>query len=189
VVEEGVARMSVADGQTEQMAWVVLRAANRTQAKGCTIRLIFPREAEVADESGVELTEARLLSVERYLQDRGYIEPANLGLTWGSYTITPAGFSWLEGSMPKPSPTDPVGELAKRPGEEKALESAFRAELEEESRRREEVERELDEMCQERPGALETVAREPERAEPRSARSSFKTASERVPWWRRVFGG
>jgi hypothetical protein len=51
------------------------------------------------------------------------------------------------------------------------------------------VERELDEMCQELPGALETAAREPERAEPHSARSSFKTASERVPWWRRVFGG
>ena len=175
--------------KTAVLALVVLRTANRTQAKGSTVRLVVPRAPEVAHEVGMELSEAQILEVEEYLKERGYVEPANLGLTWGSYTITPAGFSWLEGSMPKPSPTDPVGELAKRPGEEKALESAFRAELEEESRRREEVERELDEMCQERPGALETVAREPERAEPRSARSSFKTASERVPWWRRVFGG
>jgi hypothetical protein len=126
--------MSVADGQTEQMAWVVLRAANRTQAKGCTIRLIFPREAEVADESGVELTEARLLSVERYLQDRGYIEPANIGLTWGSYTITPAGLRWLEEappSEPQEPPTEPPESGVEEPRRESPETSVERPEGEE----------------------------------------------------------
>ena len=83
-------------GQTEQLAWVILRAANRTQARGSTVRLIVPRAPEVAEELGMELTEARVLSVEEYLQERGYVETANIGLTWGTYTITPAGLRWLE---------------------------------------------------------------------------------------------
>jgi hypothetical protein len=97
--------------QTEQLAWVVLRAANRTQARGSSVRLIFPREAEVADASGMELTEARLLSVERYLQDRGYVEPANIGLRWGTYTITPAGLRWLEEAPPLESSEPPTEAL------------------------------------------------------------------------------
>ena len=44
--------MTVAD-ETEKLAWVVLLAANRTQAKGSTVRLIVPRAPEVAEELGV----------------------------------------------------------------------------------------------------------------------------------------
>jgi hypothetical protein len=86
-----------------------LRAANRTQARGSTVRLIVPRAQEVAEELGMmELTEARLLSVEEYLQLHGYVEPANIGLTWGTYTITPAGLRWLEEapSEPQEPPTE-----------------------------------------------------------------------------------
>jgi DNA-binding PadR family transcriptional regulator len=45
---------------------------------------------------GVELPEARLLEVERYLQDHGYIDPVDIGLTRSSYTITPAGLEFLD---------------------------------------------------------------------------------------------
>jgi len=44
VVEEGVREMTVTENQTAQLAREVLRAANRTQAKGSKVRLIFPRE-------------------------------------------------------------------------------------------------------------------------------------------------
>jgi hypothetical protein len=38
------------------------------------------------------------------------------------------------------------------------------------------------------PGATETVEEEPERAEPRSAAGGVQETTERVSWWRRVFG-
>jgi hypothetical protein len=99
---------------TESLARVVLRAANRTQAKGSSVRLAVPRAPEVAHEVSVELTEAQLLAVEEYLHHHGYVERVDMGLSWGTYTITPAGFEWLEGGMPEEPPSssakDPVRE-------------------------------------------------------------------------------
>jgi hypothetical protein len=156
--------VSVLD-HTEQLAWEVLRAVNRTQAKGSTVRLIVPRAPEVAEELGRDLTDAQFSMVEEYLLDHGYVTPAGLDLTWSTYTVTPAGLRWLEASQPEPSPTeDRLRELAAKPGAETAFESAIRAELEEEHRRMAEFERELDE-----------VHRGPADAE--------------RPWWRRMFGG
>jgi hypothetical protein len=100
-VEEDV-RGASSVNDTEQLAWVVLLAANRTQARGSTDRLIFPRAPEVAEELGMELTDAQLLSAEEHLHERGYVAPANIGLSWGAYTITPAGFSWLEEGLSEP---------------------------------------------------------------------------------------
>jgi hypothetical protein len=95
-----------------------LRAANRTQARGSTVRLIVPRAPEVAEELGMELTEARLLSVEEYLQLHGYVAPANIELRWGTYTITPAGLQWLEEapSEPHEPPTEAPERLVEEPG-------------------------------------------------------------------------
>jgi hypothetical protein len=184
-VEEDVRRMSL-ENQTEQLAWVVLRAANRTQSRGSTARLVVPRAPEVADELGVELTDDQFVSVEEYLLDHGYVADADISLTWSAYTITPKGLKWLEANMPEPLITDRVRELAEKPGEEEAFDSALRAELEEENRRMEEVERELDVKPL---GAPETAAEEPERTEePRSSTSGPQEGAERVPWWRRWFG-
>jgi hypothetical protein len=166
MVEEGVRRMSVAE-ETRRLAWIVLQTANRTQAKGSSVRLVVPRAPEVADELEPPLSDAELLAVEEYLLERGYVAPDNIGLRWGTYTITPAGFHFLEGGLPEPK--DSLRELAAKPGEEAALESAIQTELAEERRRMEEVERELEE-------------------EPRSAAGGAQEAAER-PWWRRVFGG
>jgi hypothetical protein len=184
LVAEGVRGMTVTDN-TEHLAWVVLQTTNRTQAKGSTVRLVAPRAPEMAYEREPPLTEAELLEVEEYLLECGHVAPTNIGLRWGTYTITPAGFSWLEGGLPEP--TDRLRELAKRPGEEVAFESAVQTELEEERHRMEELERELEEMRQKLPGAPEQAAVEPKRHESHPARGDFRTAPERLPWWRRMF--
>ena len=90
--------------RTERLAWVVLRAANRTQAKGSTVRLVFPRAPEVIDELGLGPTDVRLLSAVEYLQDRGYLARADIVLSMGAaYTLTPAGLAWLEEGLSEPS--------------------------------------------------------------------------------------
>jgi hypothetical protein len=92
-------RTGVRDGR-ERLAWLLLRAVNRTQAKGSTVRLAIPRDPEVIDELGIEVTEEKLLSAEEYLEDRGYLERADISLTMGTYTITPVGLKWLELGIP-----------------------------------------------------------------------------------------
>jgi hypothetical protein len=42
-----------------------------------------------------------LLSAEENLQDHGYV--ADIQLTRGTYTISPAGLDWLDGGLPEPS--------------------------------------------------------------------------------------
>jgi hypothetical protein len=186
LVEEDVRRVSMKN-QTEQLAWVVLRAANRTQARGSTARIVVPRAPEVAEELGVELTDDQFLSVEEYLLDQGHVADADIGLTWSAYTVTPKGLKWLETSLPESLPTDRVRELAQKPGEEEEFEAALRAELEEERRRMEEVERGLAEKPT---GVPQTVMEEEqERAEPRSSAPGPQEAAEPWSWWKRVFGG
>ena len=103
----------------KNLPWLVLRAANRTQARGSTVRLIVLRAPEVAEELGMDLTDTRLLSVEEYLQEHGYVESANILSTWGTYTITPAGLRWLEeaSSEPPEQPTEAPESVVEEPGE------------------------------------------------------------------------
>jgi hypothetical protein len=169
-VAEGVRRVSVGN-QTEQLAWVVLRATDRTQSRGSSDRLVVPRAPEVADEIGTQLTDIQFSSVEEYLEAQGYITPGNLKHTWGAYTaysITPAGLEWLEGG-----PSD----------EETAFESAARTELEEERRGMGEIERAL---AEESPGTPEHAVEVQEGTGPRSSAGGAQEGAER-PWWRRVF--
>ena len=103
----------------KNLPWLVLRAANRAQARGSTVRLIVLRTPEVAEELGMDLTDTRLLSVEEHLQERGYVESANILSTWGTYTITPAGLRWLEeaSSEPPEQPTEASESVVEEPGE------------------------------------------------------------------------
>jgi hypothetical protein len=87
--------------ETEQLAWVVLQTANRSQSKGSTVRLLVPRAPEVVDEMGMEPTEERMMAVEEYLLERGYVSSVEMGLSRGTYTITPAGLRWLKGRPPQ----------------------------------------------------------------------------------------
>jgi hypothetical protein len=73
--------------------------------------------------------------------------------------------------------------------------STLQEELIEERRRREEAERERDELRQklyaprEAPEAPETVEEASKSVEPRPEASGAQEGVERRPWWRRVFGG
>jgi hypothetical protein len=56
------------ENETELLAWAVLRASNRTQARGTTVRLVVPRAPEVIDELDMEgVTEERVVEVEEWL--------------------------------------------------------------------------------------------------------------------------
>lgn len=82
--------------EAEELAWVVLRVANRTQARGSTVRLVVPRAPEVVYELGVDPDENRFLAAEEHLLERGYVTPSDISLTRNTYTITPAGLRWLK---------------------------------------------------------------------------------------------
>ena len=87
--------------ETDQLAWVVLQTANRTQSKGSTVRLLVPRAPEVIGEMGIEPAEERMVAAEEYLLERGYVAPVDIGLSRGAYTITPAGLRWLKDRPPQ----------------------------------------------------------------------------------------
>jgi hypothetical protein len=101
----------------EGLAWLVLRAVNRTQAKGSTVRLIAPRDPEIIEELGRELglgpSDRELISAEGYLLEHGYIAPTGLGIMRNVYTVTHAGLDWLERDLAVPR-----GTSQQRPSEE-----------------------------------------------------------------------
>jgi hypothetical protein len=89
-----VSEGSPLENETELLAWAVLRASNRTQARGTTIRLVVPRAPEVIDDLELEgVTEERIVAAEEWLVERDYLTPADAVLTRGTYTITPSGWS------------------------------------------------------------------------------------------------
>ena len=94
---------------SEGLAWLVLRAVNRAQAKGSTVRLAAPRDPEIVDELARELglgpTDEELISAEDYLLEHGYIAPTSLGITRDIYTVTLAGLDWLERDLTAPRGT------------------------------------------------------------------------------------
>jgi hypothetical protein len=110
----------------------------------------------------------------------------------------PEGSSEARESDVSPGPIGELGELreeldAERTRREMA-ESTLREGMAEEQRRREEAERERDDLRRELfpPGEArespQTVREEPARAEPRPNRVEAQEGAQR-PWWRRMFGG
>jgi hypothetical protein len=87
--------------ETEQLAWLVLRAVNQTQTKGSMVRLAVPTDPEVDVQLPVAVTDEELLSAEEYLEGHGYLARADITLSRGTYTITPAGLRWLERGSPQ----------------------------------------------------------------------------------------
>jgi hypothetical protein len=88
--------------ELEHLAWDVLSTVNLTQAKGSTARIVVPRDPEILYGLEEVPTEDELLTAEEYLLDQGYLAPIDIGLTRGSYTITPAGLDWLDSGPPEP---------------------------------------------------------------------------------------
>jgi hypothetical protein len=110
----------------------------------------------------------------------------------------PEGSSEARESDVSPGPIGELGELreeldAERTRREMA-ESTLREGMAEEQRRREEAERERDDLRRELfpPGEArespQTAREEPARAEPRPDRVEAQEGAQR-PWWRRMFGG
>src|SRR5215210_150187 len=87
--------------ETEQLAWWLLRAVNQTQTKGSTVRLAVPSDPEVVAQLPVAVTEGEMLLAEEYLEGHGYLALADITLSRGTYTITPAGLKWLERGSPQ----------------------------------------------------------------------------------------
>jgi hypothetical protein len=92
--------------ENERLAWLVLRAVNRAQAKGSTFRLVAPRDPEIIDELGRALglgpTDEEQISAEGYLLEHCDIAPTSLGITREVYTVTLAGLDWLERDVTAP---------------------------------------------------------------------------------------
>ena len=101
--------------ETEQLAWWLLRAVNQTQTKASTVRLAVPSDPEVVAQLPVAATEGELLLAEEYLEGHGYLALADITLSRGTYTITPAGLKWLErGSPQQPEAAETVEEGPER---------------------------------------------------------------------------
>jgi hypothetical protein len=166
----GVSKGTPVANETDLLAGAVLRAVNRVQAKGSTVRLVVPRAPEVTYEVGMELPETRILEVEEYLLDCGYIEPVDIGLTGGTYTITPAGLEWLDMGASEPL-------------------EAFRVEVTGPS--------EWAEPCPATKDTREDIVKRPQERIPRRlqrelkmlARKQLEERSEERGWWQRMFGG
>jgi hypothetical protein len=109
----------------------------------------------------------------------------------------PASSSEAPGSDVSPSRTGELEEVQEELAAERArremAESTLREGMDEEGRRREEAERERDDLRQQLEAisaaraAPHTVEDEPERAEPRPEASGAQEATHR-PWWRRMWG-
>jgi hypothetical protein len=165
----GVSEETPVAKETELLAGTLLRAVNRTQAKGSTVRLVVPRALEVTYEVGMELPEDRLLEVEEYLQNNGYIVPVDIGLTRGTYTITLAGLEWLD--MDASEPLEALDQEATGP-----LERAEPPPATKDTR--------------------EDIVKRPEGLIPRRlwremnmARKQLEERSEERDWWQRMFRG
>ena len=96
-----VRALTVSD-EIARLAYVVLRTVNRMQAKGSTVRIVSPRDPEVAHELGLDTDEGVILTAVDYLLEQGYVVPAGIDLQVGAYTIAPAGLEWLEAGASGP---------------------------------------------------------------------------------------
>ena len=85
-----------------RLAYVVLRTVNRMQAKGSTVRIVSPRDPEVAHELGMDTDEDVILTAVEYLLEQGYVVPAGIDLQGGAYTIAPWGLEWLKAGASGP---------------------------------------------------------------------------------------
>ena len=82
------------------------------------MQLVVPSAPEVTGQLDPSLAEHELLAAEEYLLEQGHITPANLGLTWGTYTVTLAGLDWLDDGYPWPSeaPQTPAADMVRAEG-------------------------------------------------------------------------
>jgi hypothetical protein len=109
-------------------------------------------------ERGVIPTDDDLLSAEEYLEEHGYLAPTDIGLTRGTYTITPAGLRWIEEESPRATETPHTAEEGPEATKPRRIPASGEDRQGPESGTR---------VSEDRPGGGQGARR---------------------PWWRRVFG-
>jgi hypothetical protein len=87
-----VRALTVSD-EIGRLAYVVLRTVNRMQAKGSPVRIVAPRDPDVAHELGMDTDEDVILTAVEYLLEQGYVVPAGLDLQGGPTPSRPRGWS------------------------------------------------------------------------------------------------
>jgi hypothetical protein len=169
---------------SERLAWLVLRAVNRAQAKDSTVRLVAPRDPDIVDELGRELglgpTEEELVAAEEYLLEQGYIAPTGLGVTMDIYTVTLAGLDWLERDLMAPRGTSQRG--SSEQAQRRETRQGTPEPLGERSKRAEEV----GSMVVLR-GERDRLLQELEEQRQRIERLEAELGRRRSPWYERLF--
>jgi DNA-binding PadR family transcriptional regulator len=172
MVEGGLREMSF---ETERLALLVLQIVNRTQAKGSTVRLVYPRDREMLEELGRTLgtgpAAEELLPVEDYLLEHGYVARVDIGLSTGSYSITTAGLEWLERNILE-APVMPQG-----------LSDEAQSRGEDENRAPELVEEAGSVVVR---GERDRLLEELEEQRLRIERLEAELREARRPWWKRT---
>jgi hypothetical protein len=171
---------------SEGLAWLVLRAVNRAQAKGSTVRLVAPRDPEIVDELARELglgpTDEELISAEDYLLEHGYIAPTSLGITRAIYTVTLAGLDWLERDLTAPRGTSQESSTSEEAQRRQARHEAPEP-LGERPRRADDV----GSIVVLR-GERDRLLQELEKQRLRIERLEAELVRRRSPWYERLFG-
>jgi hypothetical protein len=98
--------------RVKKFAWELLDTLNRLQARGSAVRIIVPRDLEVARELGFENADAgAVLVAQDWLEYHHFISRTDIGLSVETFTITPEGLAWIE----HPSSERTVERLETRP--------------------------------------------------------------------------
>jgi hypothetical protein len=180
-VVEVIRRMSF---ETERLAWLVLQITNRTQAKSSSARLIFPRDPEVLEELGrnlgIGLADKELAPVEDYLLEHGYVALVDIGLSTGSYSITTAGFEWLDERLSE----HPV--TSQEPYDQAQTSDGVDYESPELSERSGDPHQDVGTVVFR--GECDRLLQELERQRLQIERLEVQLREARSPWWRRLLG-
>jgi hypothetical protein len=172
---------------SEGLAWLVLRAVNRAQAKGTTVRLAAPRDPEIVDELDRELglgpTDEELISAEDYLLEHGYIAPTSLGITRAIYTVTLAGLDWLERDLTAPRGTSQGSSSSEEAQRREARHDGAPEPLGERPQRADDV----GSIVVLR-GERDRLLQELEEQRLRIERLEAELVRRRSPWYKRLFG-
>ena len=82
--------------RVEEIAWRLLGVLNRLQAKGSLVRIVVPRDMEVARELHFDDPDTgAILVAQDWLEYHRYISRTDLGLSVEAFTITPKGLDWI----------------------------------------------------------------------------------------------
>jgi hypothetical protein len=85
--------------RVKRFAWELLGILNRLQARGSLVRIVVPRDLEVARELGFDDPDTgAVLVAQDWLEYHRFISRTDIGLSVETFTIMPEGLAWIEHS-------------------------------------------------------------------------------------------